>query len=449
MPWPAELAAEVLERHLWYHVPIGRPRMCPVRLARRTMKIFRALFTMCPRTGRITGVRKPAQLPLFLFPLAGFLALLWFLIRVVPKPSRAAYPCQRVAAPLAGSFLVWVAGVTGATGAFRSARTGLREARYAMATVALALAIASIGWAVLSQAGWVGAALAPAAVAPVAYPPHSANAPVGTAKGFAPGRVVWAHSPKVTTWDGSSTAVGQRWFEEINQDEATSMMQWAVLGYAGKATTAQAWNAIFRHFNDGAPYQAGEKVFIKINLTTANAPGCADSNYDWNPSACGASWTSVGPSPQLMIALLDQLVNVVGVAQTDITIGDSTGLWVNELYNPLHNSFPDVNYLDARGTNGRTLSTREHDAGLLEHGRGGRDAPGLPAAGRRRRQVRNRLCDPEEPRACGNHADSEEPFRLVQRREQRRAETDHDRLLQLAPPAAARDCVRQRGRTAA
>ena len=36
-----------------------------------------------------------------------------------------------------------------------------------------------------------------------------------------------------------------------------------------------------------------------------------------------------------MVALLDQLVNVVGVAQADITIGDSTGLWVNELYNML------------------------------------------------------------------------------------------------------------------
>ena len=59
-----------------------------------------------------------------------------------------------------------------------------------------------------------------------------------------------------------------------------------------------------------------------------------------------------------MVALLDQLVNVVGVAQSDITIGDSTGLWVNELYNPLHGAFPNVKYMDARGTLGRTKSTR-------------------------------------------------------------------------------------------
>jgi hypothetical protein len=59
-----------------------------------------------------------------------------------------------------------------------------------------------------------------------------------------------------------------------------------------------------------------------------------------------------------MIALLDQLVNVVGVAQSDISIGDSTGLWVNELYNPVHTRFPDLRYVDARGTLGRTVGVR-------------------------------------------------------------------------------------------
>jgi hypothetical protein len=60
----------------------------------------------------------------------------------------------------------------------------------------------------------------------------------------------------------------------------------------------------------------------------------------------------------MMIALLDQLVNVVGVAQTNITIGDSSGLWVNELYNPVHNAFPNVRFMDARGTLGRVKTAR-------------------------------------------------------------------------------------------
>ena len=312
--------------------------------------IQRHLVEACPKTGRIVGMRDPKQLPVILLPVVGFLALVWFLIRVVPKPSRAAYPCQRVAAPLAGSFLLWLAGIAGASLAFSQARAKLRQARYATAALALVVAVVGIAWTVLNLGR-------PAQAMPFAYPPHPANTPIGTAKGLMPGRVVWSHDPQVTDWDGTSTNVGQRWYDRINQTEATYMMQWALTGYADTTTTGTAWDAIFWHFNGGAAYQPGEKVFIKINMTTSNSPRCADAGYNWNPSSCGASWTSIGQSPQVMVALLDQLVNVVGVAQSDITIGDSTGLWVNELYNPLHDVFPNVKYMDARGTLGRTKAT--------------------------------------------------------------------------------------------
>jgi len=36
----------------------------------------------------------------------GLGSLAWFLVRVIPKPSRAAYPCQRAAAPLASGFIL-------------------------------------------------------------------------------------------------------------------------------------------------------------------------------------------------------------------------------------------------------------------------------------------------------------------------------------------------------
>ncbi|OFY47440.1 MAG: hypothetical protein A2W85_01890 [Bacteroidetes bacterium GWF2_41_31] len=41
----------------------------------------------------------------------GFIAFCWFLIRVIPKPSRAAYPCQRAAFPLASAFVIWLTGL--------------------------------------------------------------------------------------------------------------------------------------------------------------------------------------------------------------------------------------------------------------------------------------------------------------------------------------------------
>ena len=49
----------------------------------------------------------------WLLPIAGLLSLAWFLIRVIPKPSRAMYPCQRVAMPLASGFVAWLVGLVG------------------------------------------------------------------------------------------------------------------------------------------------------------------------------------------------------------------------------------------------------------------------------------------------------------------------------------------------
>ena len=57
----------------------------------------------------------------------GALALLWFLIRVIPKPSRAAYPCQRVAFPIASAFIIWVAGTLLSRSALRKAKTALSK----------------------------------------------------------------------------------------------------------------------------------------------------------------------------------------------------------------------------------------------------------------------------------------------------------------------------------
>src|SRR5690606_1801070 len=68
----------------------------------------------------------------------------------------------------------------------------------------------------------------------------------------------------------------------------------------------------------------------------------------------GVTLDSTANSPQLLFALLNQLVNEAGVAQSDITIGDPTGFFVNFLYAPLYDVFPNVHYEDNRGTLGRS-----------------------------------------------------------------------------------------------
>jgi len=52
----------------------------------------------------------------------GLIAFLWFVIRVIPKPSRAAYPCQKALFPFAASFVIWVTGVISSAIFFRKAK---------------------------------------------------------------------------------------------------------------------------------------------------------------------------------------------------------------------------------------------------------------------------------------------------------------------------------------
>lgn len=61
------------------------------------------------------------------FILLGVAALFWFLIRVIPKPSRAAYPCQRAAFPVASAFVLWLIGTFGSLRLFKYGREVLNK----------------------------------------------------------------------------------------------------------------------------------------------------------------------------------------------------------------------------------------------------------------------------------------------------------------------------------
>ncbi|UCD13726.1 MAG: PKD domain-containing protein, partial [Thermoplasmatales archaeon] len=98
-----------------------------------------------------------------------------------------------------------------------------------------------------------------------------------------------------------------------------------------------AWDTLFQHFNGDGGYQSGEKIVIKVNLNNCwqNPYGEEDNDADANP--------------YLVKELLDQLVNVVGVDEENITVYDAVRTMANWFYNPLASDFPDVNYVDYRG----------------------------------------------------------------------------------------------------
>ena len=79
----------------------------------------------------------------WLVPLTGLVALVWFLVRVIPKPSRTSYPCQRAAFPLASAFIVWVTGTLTALIALGKARFSFRRSRRVVGVLCLLVAVAA------------------------------------------------------------------------------------------------------------------------------------------------------------------------------------------------------------------------------------------------------------------------------------------------------------------
>ena len=94
-----------------------------------------------PRPNKLLGHNEKHRWCMWILPITGLFALIWFLIRVIPKPSRATYPCQRVAFPLASGFVIWLAGAIGSIATIRKAKRCFAQSRY---IVCIMLAIAHV-----------------------------------------------------------------------------------------------------------------------------------------------------------------------------------------------------------------------------------------------------------------------------------------------------------------
>jgi len=300
------------------------------------------------KTSSLVGNKWNHRLSRWFFPITGLLALIWFLIRVIPKPSRATYPCQRVSFPLASSFLVWLIGVMCSAVFFRKAKYHFLRSRYLVGAICIAV---SFGAAFIAISG--GNKNKVLADDPIP------NDPLGIAQGIHPGRVIWAHDPDATDWDGPGTGDGH-WWEGNNTDIAVvdQMMFRSIRALTGENDITEAWDEIFRYFNQihgkgNIGYQGGEKITIKVNLVGCigvwGGDGVDPVTYD-----LVSRMDYMNTSPQMMLSLLRQLVYEVGVNQADISIGDTLCYFPNQYYDICHDEFPDVRYLDYEGKFGRT-----------------------------------------------------------------------------------------------
>src|SRR5512141_2401670 len=73
------------------------------------------------------------------FIAVGISSTIWFLIRVIPKPQRATYPCMRAAAPFMSGFIVYILSLGGLTLLFKRTISKLKQAKYKAAIISVVL----------------------------------------------------------------------------------------------------------------------------------------------------------------------------------------------------------------------------------------------------------------------------------------------------------------------
>jgi len=292
------------------------------------------LFKRCPKSNKIVGINVKSNWFKLLFPIIGLFALVWFLIRVIPKPSRASYPCQQVAAPIAAGFLSFLASITGITFIYRiikskkSARaiaTGAASAIALCVTVFLIVPASFTGCGNTAETPPVAATIAPSgpseegAEKPTewTYENITEYYQIAQGVGINPGRVVFTRNENGSNFDAEGKDGSWRndnpWWsdENTNPDEVKKMFDESLCKLTGEDTVEAAWSALFKNFNGGADYKKGEKFVIKPNF---NSDGWNADNDGYNDC--------LTPSPQLLEAIASSLINVVGADASDITITD-------------------------------------------------------------------------------------------------------------------------------
>ena len=268
----------------------------------------------------------------------GISSTIWFLVRVIPKPQRAAYPCMRAAAPIMSSFVIWLIGLAGSVFTFNKAKNHFRKARYIYAA-------SFSGLAIVCSLLFLSNSTEAVKAGTIDINSLLSNSPIGVEHGIFPGRVVWVFDPKVATWDGSN----KYWWDEksTSQAEADKMLENVLKSLSGKSTGSLAWDALFKNFNKEkknitAGYTVNQKIAVKINQ---------------NNTTSHSDTTGLNGTPQLVYALIASLVKEGGVPQKNITIFDASRFIGDNIFLKCHKDFPDVIFVDNEGGEGRVKST--------------------------------------------------------------------------------------------
>jgi hypothetical protein len=270
---------------------------------------------------------------------------------------------MRATAPIMSGFIIYLLGVATAAVAIKRVKQHLFNGKYAAAGIFVLIAIGSAIFSLAHDERPVYAnsktLLGP-------------NQPIGVAKGIFPGRVVWVLDADATN-ENCTNAFGDGWFlpQNTNLEVVDKMAADAVKRAAGKETIAEAWDALFRYFNQhhrkgDVGYSGGEKIYIKVNHVSASSNTFSDDYTIRNTNRYGMAETS----PQLVLAVLRQLVNEYSIPDSNIAVGDPMKHIYKHVYEMWHGEFPNVAYIDYRGAHGRTKPVAHSQASIYYSDRG-------------------------------------------------------------------------------
>lgn len=271
----------------------------------------------------------------------GFVATLWFLSRVIPKPSRATYPCMQAAAPLMSSFVVYLLSLLGGIKLSAYVSSLPKGKRLGIKYFLLCAVTGMAVWGFASM-GKTGNEVVRQYLQP--------NMPVGIPQGIHPGRVVWSHAPGAATWDEGDSF----WFlDQYNdQQKCDWLIENTITRLTGSGSISAAWQSLFVYFNDKADkgsvgYKRGEKIAIKINQ---------NNTYSHEDSK------EINASPHLLLSLLNSLVKDAGVPEECITVTDPSRFITDFIFRKCSSAFPGVRFVDHAGGDGRIKSEYAENA---------------------------------------------------------------------------------------
>jgi Domain of unknown function (DUF362) len=304
----------------------------------KNMEIIKNTLTRIQKYSKKTFMINRGAWHKLLSIVIGLIATIWFLIRVVPKPSRATYPCQRAAFPVASAFALWLLSLFAIKPLIIKVQKVFPYKLWLSSILSVVIMAGFILWTLPFFSTDINAD-SKNVVTGYDFIPAKSNDPQGVAKGIFPGRVVWAHDPKATKWKGNwKSNTDQYWLDEnTDQQRVDAMLVTTITKLSGKRSEESAWESIFNYYNaskrglEERGYKEGEVIALKINLNNCDVPNKTINYSD--------------VSPQLVLAMVRQLVYKAHVSPKDIIIYDVRRFIPSYLLTKVWNEFKDVRFV--------------------------------------------------------------------------------------------------------